>query len=99
MKTKIKLSNEFKSDTVIYFIILCSIVFIGCVWYSLTHFLIETLHFPIPSNVKEKDTEMVINTFGTFYIIFIGLAIGLYFVILKTFKAILNYIFIIEKDK
>lgn len=98
MKSKIKLSENFRSDFKIWCYILCGLLFIVCVWYSLTHLLIETLHFPVP-DLKNKDTEEVTNVFGTLYLILFGIIVLIILAIKKLISNIINYIFIIEKDK
>ena len=66
---KIKINNEFKKDVLFWIQPFMLLVFIILVWYSITHFLIETLHLPIP-NLKPTDSiEFVTNLFGTLYII------------------------------
>ena len=94
---KIKINNEFKKDVLFWIQPFMLLVFIILVWYSITHFLIETLHLPIP-NLKPTDSiEFVTNLFGTLYIILIGLIIGVIAILNKIVRSIFNYIFIIER--
>lgn len=94
---KIKINNEFKKDVLFWIQPFIFAVFVILVWYSITHFLIETLHLPIPNLRPSDSIEVITNVFGTIYIIGFCLVIGISAVIFKIVKGIINYIFIIER--
>lgn len=94
---KIKINNEFKKDVLFWLPVYTGVIFIVLVWYSITHFLIETLHLPIPKLKPTDSVEFVTNLCGTMYIILIGLIIGVVAILNKMVRSIFNYIFTIER--